>query len=415
MADGALARSTVNGWGRPAGASDDFLPYGRQTIEADDIAAVVDALQADLLTTGPMVGGFEAALAEAAGARFAVACVNGTAALHMAVRAAGLKPGEACVVPSVTFLATADAVAFEGAQVVFADVDPATGHMTPQALAEALARAGDVRVRAVLPVHLRGDPVHLPAIGAVAEAAGAVVIEDACHALGTSTPWGLVGAGGPAAMACFSFHAVKTITTAEGGAVTTNDPALAERLRRIRNHGAERDPGRFAGGEAAFTEGEPNPWWYEQIELGWNYRLPDVNCALGLSQLKKLPRFAARRRALFARYCEALADLAPAVRTPRPLEGSQPCWHLMSVQIDFAAAGLSRKAVMDRLRARGIGTQVHYIPVHRQPWWRAKSPELELPGADAYYAGTLSLPLYPAMTDFDVDRVARALAEVLGG
>jgi UDP-4-amino-4,6-dideoxy-N-acetyl-beta-L-altrosamine transaminase len=417
MPDGAppstpKLQATSSGWGRPEGC-DDFLPYGRQTIEDDDVAAVVAALRADLLTTGPLVGAFEAALAESVGARHAVACSNGTAALHIAVKAAGLERGDVAIVPSLTFLATADAPRFEGADVVFADVDPLTGLMTPEGLDEALHRAAGRRVRAILPVHLRGDAPDLPAIRALAEVAGAVVIEDACHAIGGVTAWDRVGGCAQSALACFSFHAVKTLCMAEGGAVTTNDPVLAERLRRARNHGATRDPARFALVDEAFTDGEPNPWWYEQTELGWNYRLPDVNCALGLSQLKKLPRFAARRRTLAARYREVLAPVAPLVQTMAPPQGSNPVPHLFGVRIDFEACGVSRKAVMECLRARGIGTQVHYIPVHWQPYWRDQLGELSLPGADAYYRSTLSLPLYPAMDDADPDRVADALAEAL--
>jgi len=417
MPDGAVPpkagppRTTAAGWGRPDG-DESFLPYGRQTIEDDDIEAVVAALKSDLLTTGPRVAEFEAALAAAVGVEHAVACSNGTAALHMAVRAADLAPGEVCIVPAMTFLATADACAFEGAEVVFADVDPATGLMTPDSLSEALYRARFQRVRAILPVHLRGDPVDLPAMRDMAERAGAVVIEDACHAIGGTTDWDRAGGCGASAMACFSFHAVKTLCLAEGGAVTTNDADVADRLRRLRNHGATRDPSRFRAPEA-FTDDQANPWWYEQDELGWNYRLPDVNCALGISQLKKLPRFAERRRRLAALYREALAPIMPLVRTIDAPAYADPCLHLFGVLIDFEAAGVTRPEAIARLRAKGIGTQVHYIPVPWQPYWRAQGPQPPFPGAEAYYRQTLSLPLYPLMDDADPARVASALAEVL--
>jgi UDP-4-amino-4,6-dideoxy-N-acetyl-beta-L-altrosamine transaminase len=394
--------------------TDGFLPYGRQTIEADDLFAVAQALQADFLTTGPLVERFEDALAAAVGAPHAVVCNSGTAALHMAVKAAGVQPGEVCIVPAVTFVATANAARFEGADVVFADVDPATGLMTPQTLEAALARAGGRRVRAILPVHLCGNPVDLEAIGALADKAGAVVIEDACHALGTTTPAGPVGACAQSAMACFSFHPVKTICTGEGGAVTTRDADLAARLRLARNHGLTRDPAAFIVKDLAFTDGEPNPWWYEQVELGWNYRLPDINCALGLTQLQKFDRFAARRRALAARYQTLLAPLAPLVRIIETPPSADPVLHLFAVRIDFEALGLSRRAVMAALRAQGIGTQVHYIPVHRQPYYLGLYGELDLPGADAFYASTLSLPLFPAMADGDPARVVEALMRVIG-
>jgi UDP-4-amino-4,6-dideoxy-N-acetyl-beta-L-altrosamine transaminase len=396
------------------GAAAPFLPYGRQTIEDDDLAAVAEALRADFLTTGPLVERFEAALAERTGARFAVVCNSGTAALHLAVKAIGLEPGEACIVPAITFAATANCVRYEGGEVVFADVDPATGLMTPGTLAAALERAGGLRVRAVLPVHLGGMTCDLPGLRRAAEAVGAVVVEDACHALGTRTPEGLVGACAESALACFSFHPVKTICTGEGGAVTTNDPALAERLRLYRSHGITRDPARFEDGEAAFDGGVANPWYYEEQDLGWNYRLPDLLCALGLSQLAKLDRFIERRRRLEALYREALAVLAPVVRTIAPPPGCDPALHLFQVLIDFEAAGLTRRAAMERLKARGIGTQVHYIPVHRQPYYRARYGELVLPGADRFYRQTLSLPLFPGMLDADPARVAAALGAVLG-
>ena len=381
-----------------------FLPYGRQTIEDDDVAAVAEALRADFLTTGPTVERFEHAFAETVGAAHAVACANGTAALHLAMLALDVQPGEAVIAPSITFLATANCARYVGADVVFADVDPDSGLMTPQTLAEALDRVGGRRLRAVLPVHLRGDACELPALEAVAREAGAVLVEDAPHALGTTMRFGdaaeTVGDARHSAMATFSFHPVKTIATGEGGMVTTNDASLAERLRVLRSHGMTRPP-----------DGEP--WWYEMAEPGFNYRLPDLLCALGLSQLAKLPRFAARRRALAALYREALAPLAPRVRLAAQPPWSDPCLHLLTVLIDFEAVGRTRRQVTEALRARGIGSQVHYIPVHRQPYYRRLCGDLELPGAEAWYARCLSLPLYPAMTDEDVRRVAEGLAAAL--
>lgn len=380
------------------------LPYGRQTIEDDDIAAVAAALRADFLTTGPTVEAFESAFRETVGASHAVACGNGTAALHMTMLAAGIGPGDACIVPSITFLATANCAAYVGAEVVFADVDPDSGLMTAETLAEALARARDRRVRAVLPVHLRGDVCDLPALAALAGEAGAILVEDAPHALGSSFVHGndldQVGDCAHSAMATFSFHPVKAIATGEGGMVTTNDAALAERLRRARNHGMVRTPG-------------ADPWLYEMAEPGFNYRLPDILCALGLSQLAKLPRFVARRRKLAALYAAALAPLAPIVRPAVRPQGSDPALHLMTVLIDFAAAGKTRRQVVDALAARGVGSQVHYIPVHTQPYWRTRNGELDLPGAASWYDRCLSLPLYPTMEDGDVERVVEALRSAL--
>ena len=385
--------------------ADSVLPYGRQTIEDDDIAAVTEALRADFLTTGPTVEAFEGAFAETVGANHAVACANGTAALHLAMLALDVKPGEVVIAPSITFLATANCARYVGADVVFADVDADTGLITPDTLAEAIGRVGGRRLRAVLPVHLRGDACELPALEALARDAGAVLVEDAPHALGSTAQFGntaeTIGDVRHSAMATFSFHPVKTIATGEGGMVTTNDPRLAERLRTLRSHGMVRPEG-------------ADPWWYEMSEPGFNYRLPDILCALGLSQLAKLPRFAARRSALAAAYGEALAPLAPLVRQATQPAWSQPVLHLMCVLIDFEAAGHSRREVVEALRARGVGTQVHYIPVHRQPYYRGLYGDLDLPGAEAWYARCLSLPLYPGMADGDVAKVVGALGEVLG-
>ena len=382
-----------------------MLPYGRQTIDEDDIAAVAQALRGDFLTTGPTVEAFEDAFADQVGAQHAVACSNGTAALHLAMLALEVQPGEAVIAPSITFLATANCARFVGAEVVFADVDPQTGLMTPDTLAEAMTRLDGRRLRAVLPVHLRGDAAELPALEAMAKSANAVLVEDAPHALGSSLKFGnsvqRVGDCAHSAMATFSFHPVKTIATGEGGMVTTNDARLAERLRRLRSHGMIRPQ-------------DGDPWWYEMPEIGFNYRLPDILCALGISQLAKLDAFAARRRALAARYEEALKPLAPlVVQASRP-DWSDPVLHLMVALIDFQAAGRTRREVVEALRARGVGTQVHYIPVHTQPYYRERYGERELPGASAWYERCLSLPLYPGMADDDVDRVVAALADVLG-
>ena len=381
------------------------LPYGRQTIEDDDIAAVVAALRADFLTTGPMVEAFEDAFAAKVGARHAVACANGTAALHLVMLALRVKEGEAVIVPSVTFLATANCARYVGAEVVFADVDPRSGLMTPGTLAEAMGRLDGRALRAVMPVHLRGQAADLPGLASLAARAGAVLVEDAPHALGTTMNFGdlteMVGDVRHSAMATFSFHPVKTIATGEGGMVTTNDPDLARRLKTLRSHGMVRPD----GGE---------PWWYEMPEPGFNYRLPDILCALGLSQLGKLDRFAGRRRALAKAYETALAPLAPLVQRAAQPAWSDPVLHLMCVLIDFAAAGRTRAEVMGRLLERGVGSQVHYIPVHRQPYYRERYGVLHLPGAEAWYDRCLSLPLYPGMADGDVARVADALADALG-
>jgi UDP-4-amino-4,6-dideoxy-N-acetyl-beta-L-altrosamine transaminase len=399
-----------------------FLAYGRQHLDDDDIDAVARVLKGDWLTGGPEVAAFERDFAAAVSTRFAIANANGTAALHMAADAAGLGPGTSAIVPSLTFLATANCARYVGAEVVFADVDPDSGLLTPAGLEEALwrgARSGAPKPRAVLPVHLNGQTCDMVGIGAIAQRHGLAVIEDACHAIGTigegpgaeRIP---TGACAHSAMAVFSFHPVKTITSGEGGMVTTNDEALAERLRRFRNHGMERDPARLTQKDEAFgPDGRVNPWYYEMAAPGFNYRLTDIACALGRSQLAKLPRFAARRRELAKLYDRALARLAPLVRPVAKSPWCDPVLHLYPVLIDFAAARTDRGTAMRALHELGIGTQVHYLPVHRQPYYRARTGALSLPGADAYYARCLSLPFHPALADADIDRVVDALATAL--
>jgi UDP-4-amino-4,6-dideoxy-N-acetyl-beta-L-altrosamine transaminase len=397
-----------------------FLPYGRHRIEDDDVAAVAEVLKGEFLTTGPTVEAFEDAFALKTGARFAVACSSGTAALHLAALALDLKPGDSIVVPTVTFLATANAARYVGADVVFADVDPDTGLLTPETAEAALKRAPGA-VRALFPVHLNGQPPDLAALGVLATTRGLAVVEDACHALGaTYTSAGgrrvVVGSCADATMATFSFHPVKTVAMGEGGAITTNDGTIARRLRSLRSHGMVREPAAFQTREQAFAaDGAPNPWYYEMPEPGFNYRASDIHCALGLSQLRKLDRFVASRRALAAAYDQALASLAPIVQPLKRVPWCEAAWHLYVVRIDFKAAGVPRAIVMRALHKEGIGSQVHYLPVHRQPYYRRLYGDLALPGADAYYDQTLSLPLFVGMSDADVARVAESLARILRG
>jgi UDP-4-amino-4,6-dideoxy-N-acetyl-beta-L-altrosamine transaminase len=375
---------------------------------------VVEVLRGDMLTTGPTVERFEAALAEQVGAQYAVVCNSGTAALYLAARGAGIGPGDAVIVPAITFVATASANVLAGAAVVFADVDPATGLMEAPQLEAALASLPRGRAKAALPVHLGGRVADLAALQAVAAKHGAVIIEDACHALGTTYGGGSrMGACCDSIAACFSFHPVKTIAMGEGGAVTTNDKALADEARRLRNHGMERRAETVQNRELGFDgNGELNPWYYEVAEISHNLRASDINCALALSQLKKLDRFVARRRELMAHYAARLAGFAPQVRLIAPGPDVQPGWHLCGVLIDFEAIGITRRELMTRLSKHGVGSQVHYIPVNLQPFYRRQGAA-DLPGARAYYSRALSLPLFAGMTTADVDRVVDALKESL--
>ncbi len=391
-----------------------FLPYGRQVIDDDDVAAVVEVLRSDRLTSGPAVDAFEAAFSARTDGAKAVAVSSGTAALHIAALALGLGPGDAVVVPSMTFVATANAVRFTGADVIFADVDPDTGLMEASHLEAALARADDAKVKAVFPVHLAGQAPDMAALTKTARANELKIVEDACHSVGgayrdrdgATMP---IGGCAHSDMTVFSFHPVKTIAMGEGGLVSCTDDRLADTLKRLRNHGLERRARHLSDPAAA-----AQPWYYEIAELGFNYRASDIHCALGTSQLKKLDAFVAERGRLASLYDDALASLAPRVRPIRRRECCVPAWHLYPVLIDFDGLDGGRARMMEDLKDRGIETQVHYIPVHTQPYYRALYGAPDLPGANAYYARCLSLPLFVGLTDSDVERVVDAMGDILG-
>ncbi|HWI06569.1 MAG TPA: UDP-4-amino-4,6-dideoxy-N-acetyl-beta-L-altrosamine transaminase [Solirubrobacteraceae bacterium] len=392
------------------------LPYGRQLVDEEDIAAVVDVLRGDWLTQGPMIEEFESAICAATGATYAIAVSSGTAALHIACIAAGVTPGDTGTTSAITFVASANCIRYAGGRPEFCDVDPETGLLSVAALHEQV-RAGAPKV--IIPVDLAGTPCDLPAIQHVARECGAVVIEDAAHAVGATYTAG--GAEHRAAgcahsdMAILSFHPVKHITTGEGGAVTTNDPELAATLRDLRSHGITRDPDRLVRDEG--------PWYYEQHRLGFNYRITDIQCALGVNQMRKLERYVARRRELAARYDRAFAEPA-VVDHLRPLTipaGRRSSYHLYVIRLlrhdgDSDTDVLQRRrALYDALRSDGILTQIHYVPVPRQPdFERNGLGRGDFPGADAYYAGCLSLPLFPGLANEDVDRVVAIVRQALG-
>lgn len=400
-----------------------FLPYGRQWVDEDDIAAVTRVLRGDWLTQGPEVGWFERAFAERVGARHAIACSNATAALHVSMLALDLGPDDAVIVPSVTFLATANAVRLAGAQVSFADVDPDTGLMGRDEAEAAIerAQARGWRVRALAPVHLGGQTADMAGLHALAVECGLSIVEDAAHAVGTRLTGAdgtmvAVGACDRSDLACFSFHPVKTMATGEGGMVTTNSDDLARRVRAAISHGMTRDPAAFRHSDMALAaDGTPNPWYYEMPDTGLNYRLTDMQAALGRSQLAKLDRFIAARRTFVDAYDRDLAPLAPVLRPAGRMDGVEAAWHLYVVLIDFQSLGMDRAALMAGLRRDGIGTQVHYIPVHLQPYYRDLYGALDLPGAMGWYQRCLSLPLYPGLSMVDHERVVAALLQHLKG
>lgn len=390
-----------------------MLPYGRQTITEEDIAAVTAVLRSDFLTQGPVVAEFERRFAARVGARHAVALNSATAALHLALRVAGIGRGDRVVTSPNTFLASANCAAFVGATPDFADIDPVTFTLDPLAL----ERTWRDDTRAVVAVDFAGQSADLPALSRLARARGAVLIEDASHAVGgcfhaDGRVWN-IGGNPWADLAVFSFHPVKTMTTGEGGMLVTDRDDWADLARRLRSHGIERDPARFITPTDDAVLGEPGPWFHEMQELGWNYRLTDLQCALGLAQLARLDTMLTRRREIVAAYHAAFAGLdwltPPGLR--EPADAATTSWHLYVVQIDFATLGQTRSQVMHELRAAGVGTQVHYIPVHLQPWYRLNygyAPG-KCPVAEHSYVRTLSLPLFPAMTADDVARVIDAV------
>ena len=393
MTGAATARLAIDG-GEPVRAS--MLPYARQSIDDRDVAAVAAALRSDWLTTGPRVPAFEGELAAVTGARHAIAFSSGTAALHGAAAAAGLRPGDEAITTPMTFVATANCVLYVGAEPRFADVDPGTLLIRPEAVAAAVTP----RTKAILPVDYAGQPADYDALRTIADAAPGgplTIIADASHSLGATLHGRTVGT--LADLTVLSLHPAKILTTGEGGAVLTDRDDLAERLRRFRNHGI--------GTELAARR----DWTYDMVELGYNYRLTDIGAALGSSQLARIEGFLASRRRLAARYLDRLAGhelLDPPVVAP----GADPAWHFAFAQLRLDRLRVDRGAVFRALRAEGIGVNVHYIPVHRHAFYRERFPDVSMPVAEGAYERLLTLPLFASMTDGDVDDVIRALDKV---
>ena len=380
-----------------------MIPYGRQSLDQADIDAVVAVLQSEWLTQGPTIERFEQAMAERCQADFAVAVCNATAALHIACLAAGLGPGDRLWTTPNTFLASANCGRYCGAEVDFVDIDPLTWNLDAYALKAKLEAAEDngTLPKVLVAVAFSGQSCDMRMIAELAERYGFTIIEDASHAVGATYAGRPVGCGDFAAMTVFSFHPVKIITSAEGGMVLTNRRDLAERLQRLRSHGMTRDPGQM-------TEPSHGPWYYQQIELGFNYRITDLQAALGLSQLNKLNAFIERRRELAARYERLLAYLPLTLPSPQP--EAESAWHLYVVRLQLDRINLSHRQVFEGLRAAGVGVNVHYIPLHLQPYYRDLGfAEGDFPQAERYYAEAISLPLYPLLSDEQQDYVVEQL------
>ena len=372
-----------------------YIPYGTQSISEEDIQAVVDVLRSDYLTTGPVVKEFEEKVATYTGAKYAVAVSSGTAALHAACFAAGIKEGDEVITSPFTFAASANCVLYCGAEVVFADIDRRTYNISPEEIEKKITP----NTKAVIPVHYAGQPCDMDAIYGIAEKHNLAVIQDAAHALGSGYKGRRIGS--MPGMAVLSFHPVKHITTGEGGMVLTDNEKYYQCLLLFRSHGITRD--------RSLLHRDEGGWYYEQQALGYNYRITDIQCALGISQMDRLDSFISRRRLLAGRYDEAFKDIK-GITTPYQAEGCNSSWHLYTIQVE------NRKEVFDRLRAAGIGVNVHYIPVYMHPYYRGHGySDVKCGNAEEVYSHIISLPLYPGLTGQQQDYVIGKVIEVVDG
>jgi perosamine synthetase len=376
----------------------ELLPYGRQCIGEDDVEAVVDVLRSAWLTTGPTVGQFEASFARAVAAREAVAISNGTAALHAAMFALNVKAGDEIIVPALTFAATANCVIYQGGTPVFADVDDYSLLIDPVSIEQHLTP----RSKAIIAVDYTGQPCDYDALRALADRHGLALIADACHALGGTYKGRAVGS--LADLSTFSFHPVKHITTGEGGMISTDNPELAQRMRMFRNHGITSDHRQRE---------QAGSWFYEMVELGYNYRLPDFQCVLGMSQLEKLSDWVSRRRLIAKRYDKAFSQ-TPEIQTPGVFADREPAWHLYVIQLNLDSLRVGRSEIFKALRAENIGVNVHYIPVPWHPYYQQRGYKKgQWPVAESAYERMITLPMFPAMADEDVDDVIHAVGKVM--
>ncbi len=384
-----------------------MIYYGKQNVNEADIKAVVDVLQSDFLTQGPVLEQFEKKVAEYCGAKYAVAVTNATSALHIACRAAGLGEGDILWTSPITFTASANCGRYCGADVDFVDIDAATYNMSVDELAKKLQKAKeDGRLpKVVVPVHLAGQSCDMKRIHELSVEYGFTVLEDASHAIGADYLDTKVGSCAYSDMAVFSFHPVKIITTGEGGMVLTNNKELYKKLCLYRSHGITRNT-------ELMTHEADGPWYYQQIDLGYNYRMTELQAALGFSQMDRLDEFVARRRYLVDRYNELLQDL-PVV-TPHVLEGANPSWHLYMLRVDFSRAKLDKVQLFEEMKKRGIVLNLHYIPVHTQPYYQELGfKQGDFPQSEKYYEEIFTLPLYYGLTDEQQDDVVAALQDCL--
>ena len=391
-----------------------MLNYGRHLIDDDDIQAVLNVLKSGPLTQGPKVGELEAKFSEYVGAKFAVAVSSGTNALHIACLAAGIGPGYSAITSANTFVASANCIIYAGGKPAFADIDPVTLNIKPENLEKECKRLGNVK--AIIPVHFGGLSCDMSRIFNIADRYGATIIEDACHALGGNYPDGFrIGSCRYSQMTVFSLHPVKSITSGEGGVVTTNDEKLYRQLLRLRGHGINKLDDPYVYADEAYTKGRENNWYYEMQQIGFNYRITDIQCALAISQLNKLDRFIARRRDIASVYDREFKSLKHATFT-QVVGRNRSANHLYILRVDYDGLGLSRNEVFELLAARGVIGHAHYIPVPMHPYYRThhQMPPDNYAQALAYYREALTLPLYPSMTEKDIDTVVQAVSEIIG-
>ncbi|WP_025118289.1 UDP-4-amino-4,6-dideoxy-N-acetyl-beta-L-altrosamine transaminase [Bacillus sp. H1m] len=376
-----------------------YLPYGQQQIDEYDIQAVVDVLKGDFLTTGPMVQQFEEAIAKYVGAKYTVSFSNGTAALHAACYAAGITEGDEVITTPMTFVASANCILYQGAKPVFADIDNETYNISPKSIEEKITN----KTKAIIPVHYTGQPVELEAIQKIAKKNNLIIIEDAAHALGATYKNKKIGSIGD--MTMFSFHPVKHITTGEGGVITTNNPLFYEKLVQFRTHGIERNPQKLLENHG--------PWYYEMQFLGYNYRITDIQAALGLSQLSKLDSFIKIRKKYVDIYSKEFSCLSEII-IPKQLPQTSSSWHLYIIRLNTKLLKCNRKEFYEALQRENIGVNVHYIPVHLQPFYQKLGYEKGIcPQAENVYEEIITLPLFPKMTEADVWDVIQAVRKVL--
>ena len=390
-----------------------MIPYGKHHIDEEDIQAVIDVLRSGILTQGPIVEQFEEEIARYVGAKYAVAVSSGTAALHLAALAAGVCPQSTLITSPITFVASANAGLYAGGKVVFADIDPQTINMSPESLKTILEKNSNTR--AIVPVHFAGLPCDMSAIKLLADHSDAVVIEDAAHALGAHYPDGKkVGSCEHSLMTIFSFHPVKAIAAGEGGMITTNDDAVYRKLLRLRSHGINKLDDLLEFPSQAKTNGEVNPWYYEMQELGFHYRITEMQCALALSQFKKLDQFIERRRNLAKKYDVAFAAFKNC-RAAQVMGRDFSGHHLYVLRIDFKALGKSRVRLMKQLKDKGIGSQVHYIPIPMQPYYQRQGLSVgDYPNAINYYEEALSIPLFYGLENSQQEYIVSVFKDLVG-